>query len=100
MTRMIGDATFGADDGRNPCAGPELAAEAIGCGTARQQSRYAGEWRGSQPAGSPRRGAMAESVQATGTASRQPLADGALAHTEGFGDLTRRPALLCEVPGL
>ena len=55
MTRMIGDAKFQANDGRDPRAGPELSAEAIGCGTALQQSRYVGALLGSQPAGGPGR---------------------------------------------
>jgi hypothetical protein len=43
---------------------------------------------------------MAERVRATCTAPRHPLADRALAHPQCCGDLTLRPPLLLEGPGL
>lgn len=77
-----------------------MSSEAIGCGAARQQRRHAGEWLGSQTAGSAGRWAMAESFRTTCTAPLQPLADRALADAHGRSDLALGPALLCEMPGL
>jgi hypothetical protein len=43
---------------------------------------------------------MAQGLQTAMAGPRHPVADGALADAEGFGDLARRPALVLELPGL
>jgi hypothetical protein len=100
VTRVVRDAKFRSKHSGNPTTSPELPSEAIGFGAALQQGGHAGELLGRQSAGSTGRRVLAESFWTTRTASLHPLADGALAHAHGRGDLTLRPALLFEVPGL
>ena len=63
MTWMIGDTQFQADDGGNPTAGPQLAAEAIGFGAALQQSGELSELLDREPASGPRWWPMPKSVR-------------------------------------
>lgn len=53
MTWMVGDPQLQADDGGNPTAGPQLAAEAIGFWAALQQSGELRELRDREPASGP-----------------------------------------------
>ncbi len=100
MARMIGDAKCRANNGRNPATCPQLPPEALGFGAVLKQGRQAGELRSGQPTAGPRGWSMAEGFRTTLSATLHPLADRALAHAHGCGDLALRPALLFEVPGL
>jgi hypothetical protein len=100
MARMIGDAKFRSNNGRNPATCPQLPPEALGFGAVLKQGRQAGELRIGQPTAGPRGWSMAEGFRTTLSATLHPLADRALADTQGRSDLALRPTLLFEAPGL
>jgi hypothetical protein len=97
---MGGDPRLELNHRGNTPAGPDVAPEAIRFGATVQAFGQAGELRIGQPTAGPRGWSMAEGFRTTLSATRHPLADRALAHAQGCGDLALRPALLCEVPGL
>jgi hypothetical protein len=100
MDRMGGNTAFEANEDRHACPGPDLSPEAIRFGPRLQEGGPAGELCVGQPAWRTRGWAMPEGLQTAMAGPRHPLADGALADAEGFGDLVLRPALLLELPGL
>ena len=100
MARMIGDAKFRSNNGRNPATCPQLPSEAVGLGAVLQSGRQAGELLISQPAAGPRRGAMTETFRAAFPAALHPLADRAFADPQRLGNLALSPPLLFEAPGL
>ena len=100
MAWMIGDAEFRSNHGRNPATGPQLPPEAVGFGAMLKQGRQAGALRIGQPTAGTRSWSMAEGFRTALSATLHPLADRAFADPQGRSDLTLRPALLFEVPGL
>lgn len=100
MARMVGDPKFEPNHHGNTPAGPDLSPEAIRFGPLVQEFGQTGELLIGQPTAGTRGWSMAEGFRATLSATLHPLADRALAHAHGCGDLALRPALLFEVPGL
>jgi hypothetical protein len=100
MTRMRGDTKFQADEGRDPAAGPEVPAEAVGGGASMHQCGQAGQWLGRQPPRGPGGRPTPEGLGTAIAGPRQPLTDRALADTQGCGKLALGPAPLLELSGL
>jgi hypothetical protein len=100
MARVRGDAEFRANNRRNAATCPQRPPEAVGFGALLQQGRQAGELRSGQPTAGPRGWPMAEGFRTALAATLHPLADRAVADTQGRRDLALRPPLLFEVPGL
>lgn len=100
MAWMVDHTQFQANHCRNPAAGPEFPSKAVSCRTPGQESGQASALLGGQPTWGTRWGAASQRPGAGFAAPLHPLADGALADAESFGNLTLGPALLLEVPGL
>ncbi len=97
---MVGDPRLELNHRGNTPAGPDLSPEAIRFGATVQEFGQTGELLIGQPTAGPRGWSMAEGFRTTLSATLHPLADRALAHAHGCGDLALRPALLFEVRGL
>jgi hypothetical protein len=100
MPGMVGNPIFELNHRGNPPPGPELAPKAIGCGPPLQEGGQAGELRGGEPARGPGWRTAAQSVGTLLAGALHPLADGACADPEGFGDLVLGPPFLLEAPSL
>ncbi len=99
MVRVIGDADLTLDDLGDAGAGPDITEETEGRSAARQERRQFSQLVGSEAGGSARRGAGAQSLHSTDVRTFEPLANGTLSDTEGFGNLVLLPTLLMEFPG-
>jgi hypothetical protein len=100
MAWMVNHAEFQANHCRNAAAGPEFPSKAVGFRTPVQESGQTSELLGGQPTWGTRWEAASERPGPGFAGTGHPLADGALADAERFGNLTLGPALLLEVPGL
>jgi hypothetical protein len=100
MTRVRGDTKFHADHGRDPTAGPQFAAKAVGRRAAMHQLWQAGQLLGRQPPRGPGWRPTPERLGTNVAGPCHPLTDSALADPQRLGTLALRPALLREVPGV
>jgi hypothetical protein len=99
MVGMVGDAELLADDVGDTGTGPDVATEAIGCGSLRQKrwylcslcSRQSGWCSGLRP--------MAKGLNATRPGPFEPLTHGAFGHTKSNGNVSLPPAHLGQLPG-
>ena len=100
MTRMVHDAKFQLNDGRDPPSRPELAAKTIACGTPLQQLGQAGPLLGREPAARSGWRAVSEGVRAPLAGAFHPLTDRPCTDAQRLGNLPLGPPLLLEVPGM
>src|SRR5687768_16430804 len=99
MGRMVRDAKHLLDHESDPFGGPDLANEAEGRRALRQLLAQVLTLHGSQAWGRAGRGPTAQAGHAADSATRDPLAHGALRDAERRSDGLLFPALLMQFPG-
>jgi hypothetical protein len=96
---MVGHPKLPFNDLSHASARPHVTNEAEGRGATREQGRQLSSLLNTETYWGTWRCAGAQSLDALGPRPGQPLADGTVSHTEGFGNLVLFPALLLEFPG-